>query len=122
METALIIIIIYLIFVFGLSRLVVPHLSFGSDPFPKKIPADMEKVIEELKNKSHSPREFLELTFNYLGNKYHSERLATVFKFHYMFKGLEDIWSRTGFIPCNQSNFLMRIFLTKAGFFKNGNW
>jgi hypothetical protein len=79
----------------------------------------MGKEIEELKNKSNSPKEFLELTYNFLGTKYHSERLATVLKFHYLFKDLEDIWSRAGFIPCNQSNFLMRIFLVRSGFFKD---
>ncbi|MDD5291046.1 MAG: hypothetical protein PHZ04_02920 [Patescibacteria group bacterium] len=119
MEIAIYIIILYFILVFFLSRFIIPHLSFGPDSMPEKIPAEMEKVIEDLKNKVNSSREFLELAFNYLGTRYHSERLATVLKFHFMFKSLEDIWSRTGFIPCNQSNFLLRIFLVKSGWFKD---
>lgn len=119
MEIVIYIIVLYFILVFGLSRFFIPHLSFGSDPLPEKIPGDMERKIEELKNKSNYPKEFLELAYNFLGTKYHSERLATVLKFHFMFKSLEDIWIRTGFIPCNQSNFLMRIFLIKSGWFKD---
>ncbi|MDD5071942.1 MAG: hypothetical protein PHQ42_04385 [Patescibacteria group bacterium] len=119
MEIVIYIIVLYFIFIFFLSRFIIPHLSFRPDPLSEKIPEDMERKIEELKNKSNSPREFLELAYNYLGTKYHSERLATVLKFHFMFKSLEDIWNRTGFIPCNQSNFLLRIFLAKSGFFKD---
>jgi len=119
MELAIYIIILYFILVFGLSYFIIPHLSFGSGPTPEKIPEDMERKIEELKDKANSPREFLELVFDYLGTRYHSERFNTLFKFHYLFKDLEDIWSRTGFIPCNQSNFLMRIFLIKSGWFKD---
>jgi len=118
MEIAIFIIILYFVLVFGLSRFIIPHLSFGPDPLPKEIPGDMERKIEELKNKANSSKELLELAFNYLGDRYHSERFNTILKFHYMFKDLDDIWKRTGFIPCNQSNFLMRVFLIKSGFFK----
>ena len=118
MEIFFLFIAVYAVIVFGVSRFFIPHLSFGSDPVPGKIPVNIEEVIGDLRIKSNSPREFLESSFSYLGDKYRSERLATVFKFHYLFKDLDDIWARRGFIPCNQSNFLMRIFLVKSGFFK----
>ncbi|MDD5032371.1 MAG: hypothetical protein PHR36_05045 [Patescibacteria group bacterium] len=121
MEIAIYIIVLYFVLVFGLSRFFIPHLSFGSDPMPEKIPADMEKVIEELKNKANSPREFLELAFDYLGTKYHSERLATILKFNYLFKKLDEILALSGYIPCTQSNFLMRIFLVRSGLFDDGD-
>ena len=109
----------YVIIVFGASRFIIPHFGFGSDPVPEKIPDSMLEKIDELKIKANGSKEnFLELTYNYLGNKYHSERFNTVFKFHYMFKNLDDIWGRIGFIPCNQSNFLLKTFLVKSGFFR----
>ncbi|MFA4941118.1 MAG: hypothetical protein WC582_00770 [Patescibacteria group bacterium] len=109
---------VYIIFSFFLSRFFVPHLSFWQSPVPETIPREMEETIEKLKTQSSSPKEFLELSFNYLGKKYHSERLATILKFSYLFKNLENVWVTNGFIPCTQSNFLLRIFLVKSGFFR----
>jgi hypothetical protein len=118
MEIFISLVAAYFFFVFFVSRFFIPHLSFGQAPIPEKIPEGMEEVIEEFKIKSHSPKEFLESAYGYLGTKYHSERLATVFKFHCLFKSLEDVWKTNGFIPCNQSNFLLRIFLVKSEFFR----
>ena len=118
MEILIIIIIAYTIIVFGLSYLVIPHLGWKQEPILEKISDNLQEKINELKTKAKNKREFLDLAYDYLGGRYRSERFNTVLKFHYMFKNLDDIWSRQGFIPCNQSNFLMRIFLVKSGFFR----
>ena len=114
----IIIILSYLFLVFILSRFVIPHLGNGVDLLPTKIPADMEKTIVELKAQVKTKEEFLNLAFQFLGKKYRSERLNTIIKFNYLFKPLEEIWSMSGYIPCTQSNYLLRIFLVNSGFFR----
>lgn len=112
------IILIYFFVVFVLSRFFVPHLELGSYRMPDKILAEMEKAIKELKNKANSKKEFLELTYDYLGGKYRHERMNTFLKFSYLFKSLDDIWPRQGYVPCTQGSFITEIFLIKSGFFK----
>lgn len=119
LEVIFTIVVIYIIVVFILSRFFIPHLRFFKDKFPEKIPDNMEKVIIDLKAKANSNKEFLELAYNYIGNKYRSERFNTVFKFNYLFKPADEIWKMNGYIPCTQSNFLLRIFLVKSGFYKD---
>jgi hypothetical protein len=109
---------VYIIFAFFLSRFFIPHLFFEQSPVPETIPREMEEAIEKLKTQSNSPKEFLEFAFNYLGARYHSERLATILKFSFLFVKLENVWTKSGFMPCTQSNFLLRIFLVKSGFFE----
>ena len=110
--------IVYFFIAFFLSRFVIPHLSFSPSSLPKDISEDMEKIIQNLSQQSGSKMDFLQKAFDYLGDRYHSERLATILKFSYLFKSLNDVWSRSGFIPCTQSNFLLQIFLVKSGWFK----
>ena len=119
MEILIIVAILYIVIVFGASYLFIPHLGFRPDPIPEEIPSSLKVKINELRTRAKTKQEFLELAFDYIGNKYHSERFNTFLKFNYLFKDLDDIFSRQGFIPCTQSNFLMRIFLIKSGFFKN---
>lgn len=102
-----------------MSRLVIPCLGFSPVPLPEKIPADIEKKIIELKGSVNSPIEFLELVYDFLGSKYRSERLNTFLKFNYLYKDLEFIWEREGYIPCTQNNLLMRIFLVRSKFFRD---
>lgn len=111
--------IIYISIVFIVSRFVIPHLGLSETALPDKIPAEMKKKIMELKSKTGSPREFLESAYDFLGSKRRSERLNTFLKFHYLFKNLEFIWEREGYIPCTQNNLLMRIFLVRSGFFRD---
>lgn len=117
-ETIFFIIACYFFIVFVFARFFIPHLGFGYDRLPERIPEDMQNKINELKDKADSSHEFLKLTYDYLGDRYYSERFNTLFKFWYLFKNLDKVWSMPGFIPCNQSNFLLRIFLVKSGFFK----
>jgi len=117
-ETVIIIIALYIIIVFILIRLFIPHFGFKCKSLPDKIPLEMEKVINELKSKAKSAGEFLALAYDYLGSKYRSERFNTVLKFHYLFKDLDEVWTRSGYLPCSQSNYIMKIFLTRSGFFR----
>jgi len=118
MQEVIFVILIYIIVVFGLSRFFIPHLGFSRDSLPEKIPEDMERIIDRLKSKTNSPKEFLKLAYEYLGSKYRSERFNTALNFHYLFKSLDEIWRMKGFMPCTQSSFLLRIFLIRGGFFR----
>lgn len=112
------ILIIYLFFVFLLSRLVIPHLGFFETEIPDALPNSMVDKIEELKKASNSPKDLLDKAYEYLGTRYHSGRLKTITCFSYLFLPLEKIWEKEGYIPCAQSSFLLKIFLVKSGFFK----
>ncbi|MFH1522285.1 MAG: hypothetical protein ABIE43_00520 [Patescibacteria group bacterium] len=118
LETIITIIIVYILLVFILARFFIPHLSFRKKPIPDKIPDSMEKVIRTLKIESKNKEDFLNKAYNYLGGKYRSERFNTFFKFNYLFKSLDEAWEKKGYMPCTQSNNLLRIFLIKSGFFK----
>ena len=112
------IIIIYIITVFILSRLVIPHLGFKKDNLPINISDNINRKIQELKNKANSKNEFLKLAYDFLGSKYKTGRLLTFLKLHYLFKNVDEVWDMSGFMPCTQSGYLMRIFLIRSGFFK----
>ncbi len=113
------ILIIYFMTVFVFIRFFIPHFTFEEDPLPEEIPSDMKNVIEGLSRKAESPKEFLELSYEYVGNKYHSQRLNVILKFNYLFKSLDEVWKMEGYMPCTQSSFVLRIFLVKSGFFKD---
>lgn len=121
LEIPILIIIIYFITAFFLSRFFIPHLNFGPDPLPDTLNADLKMTIGNLAKQAKSAEEFLNLSYEYIGKKYRSERFNTVFKFGYLFKSLDDFWQMEGFLPCTLSNFLMRIFLVKSGFFNDND-
>lgn len=116
-EAFIVIVTIYFLSVFVLSRFFVPHLDFRKEKLPENLPVGMIEQITKLKNQSNSAVEFLQLAYDYLGSKYRSERFDTLFKFNYLFKNLAEIWNMSGYTPCTQSNSLMRIFLMQSGFF-----
>jgi len=108
----------YFFVVFILSRLVIPHFGFKETPLPEQIPASMAGKINEIKGQANSAQNFLNLAYDYLGSRYRSERLNTIFKLHYSFKPLEEIWQMQGYLPCTVSSFLLKIFLVRSGWFK----
>lgn len=120
LETIILIVIFYFLIVFFLSRMIVPHLGFVDDKIPEMIPDGIVKKIDELKKIAGSPEAFLKLTYEFIGSKYKSERLNTFLKINYLFKSADQIWNTEGYVPCTQSNYLLKIFLIKSELF-NGN-
>lgn len=115
------IIAFWFVFNFIILRLVAPHMGFGASVLPKDIPDDMQAEIDKLRNKSSGPKDFLQLSYEYLGSIFISDRLNTITKFHYLFLTLAEAWKKKGYIPCNQSSRIMRIFLIKSGFFTDND-
>ncbi len=109
---------VYVSAVFVLSRFIIPHLGFKEEKIPEILPESMSEKIKEIKNQASGAEHFLNLTYNYLGKKYRSERFNTIFKFHYLFKSLEQAWRMSGFMPCTISNYFLKIFLVKSGWFE----
>jgi len=108
----------YVLVVFILSRLVIPHLGFKEDNIPEQIPESMLAKINEIKNQSSSREQFLNLAYNYLGSRFRSERLNIFLKFNYLFKLVGEVWQMNGYLPCTINNYLLKIFLVKSGWFK----
>lgn len=111
-------IIAYIFIFFVLSRLIIPHLGFREEKISEIIPAEMMVKIDEIKMRAHTGEEFLNLTYDYLGSKYRSERLNIFLKFNYLFKTLEQAWQINDYVPCTINNYLLKIFLVKSGWFK----
>lgn len=112
-------VVLYFLIVFLLSRMVVPHLGFIDDKIPEIIPDSMAKKVDELKNLAGNPEKFLKLDYDYIGSKYKTGRINTFLKLGLLFKNIDEIWQREGYIPCHQSNLLLKIFLVRSGFFKD---
>jgi hypothetical protein len=112
-----IIIIAYIFIFFVLSRLIVPHLGFGKDQLPHDLPPDMAEKINSIKNVSKNKNEFLLLSYKLIGKKYKTGRIQTLTKFWNLYKNFKKVWISDGIMPCTQSNFILRIFLIKSGFF-----
>jgi hypothetical protein len=78
----------------------------------------MDAAIARLKaDAGGSKRRFLQLAYELIGSKYHTGRINTLVKFKELFLRIDSVWNRGGFMPCSQTNELMRIFLLKSGFF-----
>lgn len=117
LDTIIIIIIVYILVIFVGARLIIPHMGFVKDKIPDRLPVGIEEIINHLKLESKDKKEFLQLAFNYIGDKYKSERFNTVLKFNYLFKSLTEVWNMSGYMPCPQTCYLMRMFLIKSGWF-----
>jgi len=120
----IIIIFIYFLAVFVLSRLLIPHLGFSLDALPNNVPVSWQKEIDSLKVKDRRANEFLSLAYDYLGQKYlykgplFFRRFKVFTNFSALFINLDDLYRRTGFMHCTQLNFVLRLFLVNSGFFK----
>jgi hypothetical protein len=110
---------IYIFTIFFLTRLIVPNMGFRKSKLPEKIPESMQRAINKIKRESHSKHEFLKKTYDFLSNKQCGERVKTITKMHLLWKPVEFIWKKEGFIHCTWHNLLLRIFLVRSGFFKD---
>ena len=91
---------------------------FTKTSLPKQLPEEMNLIIEGLK-KSATKEECLKKVYDLLSEKYRGYRIRTYIKIGEVFKkDLNFLWGRSGFLHCNNINYLVRIFLVKSGIFK----
>jgi len=114
----LIILFGYLFMIFFLTRILVPHMGYRKDILPDKISEDLNSTIVELRKGCKGKEDYLHKAFNFVTSRYKGGRLLNVLHVPYLFKDIDWVCSRKGFMPCNHQNHLLRILLVKGGFFE----
>ncbi len=109
---------LYVFSVFFASRLFIPYLGFEKAPLPDAIPKGMEREILRLKG-ARSKKEFLQKTYDFLGNRFEGGRFRTFANFGLMFCPIDYLWAKKGFVQCTIHNHFLRIFLVRSGFFRD---
>lgn len=115
-------IIIYILLVFVMTRLVVPHFGFSPFPVSQKIPVELQQKINELKLSAESfgtaqDKEFLKSAYEFVTTKHHGERIKTLTEPWLAWQ--DPLSAQPGFTPCNISNQLLRTMLVVSGKFQN---
>jgi hypothetical protein len=118
LSLAIKVVVWYLIIVFFLSRLFVPHLGFGRARLPDKLPPEMRRAIRKLKKRASSRHDFVVKAYRLITGRYFGSRMKMITCVDYLFRNLNWVWVHPGFMPCPQQNFVLRLFLVKSGLFK----
>ncbi len=112
------IIIAYILFMFVLVRLVVPYLGFWREPIPKTLPSGLLNTIRTLKSKHSSPEKFARAAHAFLAKKYYGSHILTIIRLDLVFsRDISRMWALSGYMACNQQNWLLYLMLIKSGFF-----
>ena len=113
------ILLAYVLIVWIGTRLVVPHLGFTKDSLPQNIPSELEQYIQQLSSESVTNLDLLKKSYDYVTGRYHGSRVKTIMNFWKAFQ--DPITARSGFMPCNGQNYLLRLMLIKSGRFTEGD-
>jgi len=112
----------YFVFMFLITRFIVPHMGFWKSGLPKTIPASLNSKIRELKKKSKSPEKFARASYYLLRGKYHGSHALTFLRPDVVFsRNLGKMWARSGYLSCNQVNWILYIMLVRSGFFSESD-
>ncbi len=102
---------------FGLSRLVIPHLK--QTPLPEKLPRDLQQIIQDLKKKHPTKEAFLKAAYGVVTTRFTGTMTG---QFRHpritLSKDINKIWNTPGIQPCTTQNFVLRTMLIKSGLFK----
>ena len=109
------VIFIYILLVWIITRIIVPHLGFMKSAIPEKVPTEFEIIIQDINTQAKDNLDFLKKSYEYVTNQYHGSRTLTVLHFWYAFQN--PILHKPGFLPCTGQNFLLRVMLVKSGRF-----
>ncbi len=105
----------YIVSIWVLLRLIVPHLGFKRQPLSGNVTPSLTQKIADLQAVAASDRDYLDRAYSYVTNTYRGARLETVTKFWKAFQDPATI--PPGFMPCNGQNYLLRLMLVKGGRF-----
>jgi hypothetical protein len=109
----------YLIFIFFMTRLWIPHMGFHKDELPAHIPLGMQKEIERLRSHAENKEDFLVKSLELLTTRYSGAMLRTITQLDLLFKDIDWVWKHRGFVHCTQQNLMLRIFLVRSGYFSD---
>lgn len=115
----LLIVTVHLAFTWILLRILVPYMGFKKDPFPVEIPEHINIISAEIKNSSNNQAEALKNSYEYVTSTYQGSREKTVLQFWKAFGS--PFTKKSGFLPCNMQNQLLRVLLVQSGYFKDSD-
>lgn len=108
----------YFVFIFFVTRFIVPHMGFWKESVPRRINSSLDAKIRELKRKNKSSESFLKAVYDLLRKKYHGSHALTFLRPDIVFsRSLDKMWSRSGYLSCNQINWILYIMLVRSGVF-----
>jgi hypothetical protein len=109
----------YLVLVWIILRLIVPHLGFRRRPLPDTLPQDFEAMLHKLSIESSNNRDFLAKSYDYVTSHYKGSRIRTLANFWVAFQ--EPVNHPPGFLPCTSQNHLLRLMLVKSKRFQESD-
>jgi len=109
----------YVLFVFVVIRLVVPYYGFSKTEIKSSVPKYFLYEIEKINLTSNTDFEYLKNSYDYLSSKYYGSKVELFTKWQ---RAFDDVFThKTGFVPCNVFNELMKIVLIKSGRFEDND-
>jgi hypothetical protein len=112
----------YFVFMFFVTRFIVPYMGFWKERLPSKIPSSLDLKIRELKKNNKSPEKFVRAAYDLLRRKYHGSHALTFLRPDVVFsRNLGKMWARSGYLSCNQVNWILFIMLIRSGSFSEND-
>lgn len=109
----------YLLLVWVIARLIVPHLGFSKMAIREHISKALEQEIAEMNKSAKDNKDFLKLAYEHVTDRYSGGRLKTLTQFHRAFGDLLE--KSPGFLPCTAQNYLLRTMLVRSGRFTDAD-
>ncbi len=118
-----ILVAIYVLLVYVMSRFVVPFMEWGGFKPPLKVPEEIKAVILDLEAQSKDQFSYLQAVFDLVmeKNKYqwnHTRFQAATRLPRAFVKDLSEIWSTKDFIYCTAINYLVSALLVNSKYFR----
>jgi hypothetical protein len=97
------------------------YYLFRRTPLPVAVTGEINDAILDLK-KQQKQEHYLKAAYEFITTHYASGRIDTVLKLFDLYStGLENLWSRNGFMHCTNQNYLLSILLVKSGYFNESD-
>lgn len=118
MTPILILIVAYIVTMFILSQIFIPHLGIKQKPI-EKLPEEIQREINKITKKSKTRKELLKKIVNFQMSKKKSSMMMILDSFLTLFESEFDaIWNMP-YIHCHHQTYILRELLLKTGKFKD---
>ena len=109
---------VYLFTVFFLARVFIPFMGFWQYTPPVGLPSDMWARIHEMEAASRASSEYVARAYDFVRNRWHSERLKTITRLPLIFRtDITQIWNSPGYAHCTTVNFVLYTLLARSRYF-----